>query len=71
MKMNAYPDPMLNSETMAKSEPMMGSAYAPADEALARGASLADGLSGRARIRTDMDLEEATRSICVMPKRER
>mgnify|MGYP003453804332 CR=1 FL=1 len=57
MKMNAYPEPMPE--------------YMPADEALAQGASLADGLSGRARIRTDMDLEEATRSICVMPKRER
>ena len=59
MKMNAYPEPMMSPEHM------------PADAALAQGASLEDGLSGRARIRTDMDLEEATRSICVMPKRER
>jgi hypothetical protein len=59
MKMNAYPEPMMSPEHM------------PAEDALAQGASLENGLSGRARIRTDMDLEEATRSICVMPKRER
>ena len=59
MKPMAYPEPM----------PMEGPMTL--EREMAQGASLEEGLAGRARIRTDVDQEEATRSICVMPKRER
>lgn len=54
----------------AWSDPMMDGPVTLENQ-MAQGASLEEGISGRVEIRTNMDQEEATRSICVMPKRER